>query len=147
MKYTMDIVVDVGLEKLIQLFDNTDNMYEWMDGLQSFEALEGTPGEVGAKSKMKFLSGKRELEMIETITEKNLPEVFSASYEAKGVFNIVSNHFVATGENQTRYITDQEFQFTGFIKLMAMFMPGMFKKQTRQHMQAFKTFAEAKIQS
>jgi len=68
---------------------------------------------------------------------------FAATYEAKGVWNLVSNHFEARGENQTRYLSEQEFRFTGFMKYMAMFMPGAFKKQTLRHMNAFKAFAES----
>ena len=142
MKYTIEIDINLPISKVVELFDSTENMYKWMDGLQSFDNLEGTPGEAGAKSKMVFLSGKREIEMVETITVKNLPDEFSATYEAKGVYNIIKNHFVAKNENSTRYISEQEFQFTGFMKYMAFFMPGAFKKQTLQHMNAFKTFAE-----
>ncbi len=142
MKYTVEVDINLPLAQVMELFDNTENMYKWMEGLQSFEALEGTPGEVGAKSKMVFLSGKRQIEMIETITVKNLPDEFSGTYEAKGVCNLVRNRFVSKGENLTHYLTEQEFQFTGFMKYMAFFMPGAFKKQTLQHMNAFKTFAE-----
>ena len=142
MKYTLEIDINLPVSKVVELFDSTENMYKWMDGLQSFETIEGTPGEAGAKSKMAFLSGKREIEMIETITVKNLPDEFSATYEAKGVYNIIMNHFVAKSENLTQYISEQEFQFTGFMKYLAFFMPGAFKKQTLQHMNAFKTFAE-----
>ncbi|MBC8191860.1 MAG: SRPBCC family protein [Candidatus Marinimicrobia bacterium] len=142
MKYTIEVDINLPVSTVIELFDSTENMYKWMDGLQSFETIEGTPGEAGAKSKMVFLSGKREMEMIETITVKNLPDEFSATYEARGVYNIIKNHFVANGENLTRYISEQEFQFTGFMKYLAWFMPGAFKKQTLQHMGAFKTFAE-----
>jgi len=142
MKYTVEVDIDVPVSQVVQLFDNTDNMYKWMDGLQSFEALEGTPGEAGAKSKMVFLEGKREIEMVETITVKNLPDEFTAIYEAKGVYNMVKNRFIAKNKNQTQYITEQEFQFTGFMKYMAMFMPSAFKKQTLRHMNAFKQFAE-----
>ncbi len=142
MKYSVELDINLPVEKVISLFDNTENMYKWMEGLQSFEALEGTPGEVGAKSRMVFLEGKREIEMVETITVKNLPDEFTATYEAKGLYNIVENHFVAKGEHQTQYITVQDFQFTGFMKLMAVFMPGAFKKQSMKHMEAFKIFAE-----
>ncbi|NQT61505.1 MAG: SRPBCC family protein [Candidatus Marinimicrobia bacterium] len=145
MKYTVEVDINLPLAQVIKLFDNTDNMYKWMDGLQSFEPLEGTPGEVGAKSKMVFLSGKREIEMIETITVKNLPDEFSGTYDAKGVYNLVKNRFEARGENQTHYITEQEFQFTGFMKYLAFFMPGAFKKQSLQHMKAFKKFAESQV--
>ena len=85
MKYTVELDINLPIDRVIELFDNTENMYEWMEGLQSFESLEGTPGQVGAKSKMVFISGKREIEMVETITVKNLPDEFSAIYEANGV--------------------------------------------------------------
>ncbi|MBT3252521.1 MAG: SRPBCC family protein [Candidatus Marinimicrobia bacterium] len=143
MKYTVELDINLPIDRVIELFDNTENMYKWMEGLQSFESLEGTPGQVGAKSKMVFISGKREIEMVETITVKNLPDEFSAIYEANGVYNIVKNHFIAKGEALTRYITEQEFQFTGFMKFMAFFMPGAFKKQSMQHLKAFRTFAES----
>ena len=147
MKYTVEVDIDLPVAQVIQLFDNTENMYKWMEGLQSFEALEGTPGEVGAKSKMLFKTGKREIEMVETITAKNLPQEFSATYEAGSVWNLVENHFEPKGENQTRYISVQEFRFTGFMKLMGMLMPGAFKKQTLSHMNAFKSFAESQSKS
>jgi len=143
MKYTLEVDINLPLAQVIQLFDSTENMYKWMEGLQSFEALEGIPGQVDAKSKMVFLEGKRSIEMIETITVKNLPDEFSATYEAKGVYNVVKNRFATRDNNQTQYITEQEFQFTGFMKYMAMVMPGAFKKQTLQHMNAFKKFAES----
>jgi hypothetical protein len=39
-------------------------------------------------------------------------------------------------------VTEQEFQFSGFMKLIGMFMPGAFKKQSCKYMNAFKEFAE-----
>ena len=60
--------------------------------------------------------GKREVEMIETITVRNLPDEFSGTYEAKGVFNIAKNKFVKLSETRTKYITENEFQFKGVIQ-------------------------------
>jgi len=80
--------------------------------------------------------------MIETITVNNLPDEFSATYEAKGVFNVVRNRFIPINENRTRYVNDQEFQFSGFMTYMAFFMPGVFKKESMKHLQAFKNFVE-----
>ncbi|MES2567755.1 MAG: SRPBCC family protein [Bacteroidota bacterium] len=142
MKYTTEIEINQPIDKVIALFDNVDNMKKWMVGLQSFEHLSGTPGEVGAKSRLVFKTGKRELEMIETITVKNLPQEFSGVYEAKGVFNSVKNKFMPLPGDRTRYISYQEFQFKGFMKLFGLLMPGMFKKQSAKHMQHFKNFAE-----
>jgi len=115
-----------------------------MEGLQSFEHLSGTPGQPGAKSKLKFKMGKREIEMIETITVRNLPEEFSGTYEAKGVFNIVKNKFIPVGENKTKHIAESEFQFRGMMKIMGILMPGAFKKQSMKYLNDFKIFAEQK---
>ena len=143
MKYTLEIEIDKPVDEVIELFDNPDNMGKWMDGLLSFEPLSGTPGQPGAKSRLKFKMGKREIEMIETITTRNLPDEFSGTYEAKGVFNILKVTFVKVSDTKTKYITEEEFQFKGFMKLMAFFMPGAFKKQSFKYMTAFKNFAES----
>src|SRR6187399_1715775 len=93
MKYTCRIEINKPLETVVSLFDNPDYLGKWMNGLQSFEPLSGTPGQPGAKSKLKFKMGNREIEMIETITVRNLPAEFSGTYETKGVVNIVRNYF------------------------------------------------------
>ncbi|NNC95660.1 MAG: SRPBCC family protein [Chitinophagales bacterium] len=143
MKYSNEIIIDKNVEQVVSLFDSTDNMYKWMRGLQSVEHISGTPGEVGAKSKLIFKINKREMEMIETITSKNLPHEFSGTYEMKGTLNKVSNHFVPINESQTKYITENEFEFNGLMmKLFSKLMPSAFKKQTYQFMQDFKAFAE-----
>ncbi len=143
MKYSVSITIDKPVNEVVALFDNVDNMKKWMNGLESFEPLDGTPGEVGAKSRLRFKMGKREIEMIETITAKNLPEEFTGTYEAKGVFNIVRNSFEPLLGNKTKYTTEQEFQFKGFMKLMGLLMPGAFKKQSMKYLQDFKAFAES----
>ncbi|MBA5629854.1 SRPBCC family protein [Moheibacter lacus] len=142
MKYSQEITIDAPIQKVIQLFDDPDQMDKWMKGLISFEHLSGTQGQPGAKSKLKFQMGKREIEMIETITVRNLPHEFSGTYDAKGVHNIVKNYFEEISENQTRYTTENEFQMKGFMKIMAWLMPGAFKKQSLQYLKDFKAFVE-----
>lgn len=142
MKYITSVEINRPVDKVIELFDSTDNMFKWMKGLQSFEAISGNPGQVGAKSRLKFKMGKREVEMIETITVRNLPDEFSGTYEAKGVFNIVKNKFISLPNNKTQYVSEQEFQFSGFMKLIGFIMPGAFKKQSMKYLNDFKTFVE-----
>lgn len=142
MKYTTEIEINKPIDEVVALFDNPDNMGEWMEGLQSFEPISGTPGQPGAKSRLKFKMGKREVEMIETITVRNLPEEFTGTYEADGVFNVVKNRFVKLAPDRTKYITEQEFQFRGWMKLLGLLMPGAFKKQSRKYQADFKQFAE-----
>jgi carbon monoxide dehydrogenase subunit G len=142
MKYTSEIEINKPIDLVIALFDNPNNMGKWMEGLQSFEHLSGTPGQPGAKSKLRFKMGKREIEMIETVTVRNLPHEFSGTYEANGVFNIVKNKFIKLSDNKTKYISENEFQFKGFMKIIAFLMPGAFKKQSMKYLMDFKRFIE-----
>jgi hypothetical protein len=114
-----------------------------MKGLQRFEHLSGTPGQAGAKSKLIFKMGKRDFEMIETISVRNLPKEFTGTYEAGGVVNIVKNSFVEIGDKDTNYISENEFQFKGIMKVIAFIMPGAFKKQSFRYMVDFKNFVES----
>jgi uncharacterized membrane protein len=142
MKYTNEVVINKPIEKVVELFDNPDNMSKWMEGLLSFEPLSGKPGQPGAKSRLKFKMGRREIEMIETVVIRNLPDEFTGTYEAKGVYNIVKNRFIKISDNMTKYSSEEEFQFKGLMKLMGILMPGAFKKQSLKYLTNFKNFVE-----
>ncbi len=144
MRYQNSIIINLPVEKVIELFDNPDNLKHWQKGLQSFEHLSGISGQPGAKSKLIFQMGKRRVEMIETVTERNLPLVFAGYYEATGVWNAVSNSFIDNGNGTTTWKTDTEFKFTNFMmKTIGFLMPGAFKKQSQVFLQDFKTWAES----
>jgi len=144
MKFTCQVDIEQPLEKVIELFDNVDNLKEWQDGFVSFEHLSGTPGEPGARSRMLYKTGKREMELIETIAIKNLPEEFSGVYEHKHMINTMTNRFKAIDANSTHYEVEIEYtELRHFmVKLMAFFVPGMFQKQVQKWLDQFKAFAE-----
>ena len=143
MKFTCEIVVNRPRADVIRLFDNPDNMKHWQPEFVSFEPLSGTPGQVGAKSKLVYTMGSRTIEMIETITVRDLPREFTGTYETKGVFNIVKNTFEDLGNGSTRWVSENEFQFGLFMKIIAFLMPGAFRKTSQKFMDQFKAFAES----
>ena len=144
MKYTNEITIDLPLNQVLEFFDSPKNLPKWQPELISLEPISGTPGQPGAKSRLKYLLGKREMEMIETITVRNLPDEFSATYETKGVYNLASNQFVAISENQTMWLTQNDFRFSGFMWFMSFFMgKKAFQKQSQYYMDKFKEFAES----
>ena len=142
MKYELEIDIDLPRERVVELFDDPDNLKKWQPELVSFDHLDGEPGEPGARSRMVYKMGNKEVEMIETIATRNLPDAFSATYEAKGVHNRVDNRFIDLGDGRTRWLFETEFRFRGLMWLMSTLMPGMFRKQSLKFMQQFKDFAE-----
>lgn len=143
MKYSTEVIVNLPLTKVIPLFDSEENLFKWQPELISLEHLSGDKGEVGAKSMLRYKMGKREIEMVETITVKDLPKEFSATYEANGVWNEVRNYFEELEGGKTRWYTENDFRFSGFMKIIALLMPGSFKKQSQKYLDQFKAFAES----
>ena len=146
MKFTCSVEIDQPIDKVIELFDNPDNLKEWQDGFVSFDHLSGIPGEPGAKSKIIYKNKGQTIELIETLLVKNLPYEMSGTYEHKHMVNNMSNHFKALGDDKTEWVANLEYtKLNGFLpKLMAFIMPGMFRKQTQKWLNQFKTFAESR---
>ncbi len=143
MKYTCEITIDLPREEVIRKFDNAENMKHWQKGLIDYEILSGTPGEEGTKMRLDYKMGKRAISMVETISNRNFPDEFNATYETKGVYNIQRNTFHEVDPNTTKWVSENEFQFSSFgMKLMGWMMPGAFKKQSLKYLVDFKNFAE-----
>lgn len=143
MKYSNEVKINLPLKKVVELFDSEENLFKWQPDLLSLEHLSGEKGKAGAKTSMKYKMGKREIDMVETITVNDLPKEFSATYEAKGVWNEMKNYFEAIDKETTLWRSDSYFKFSGFMKLMGFFMPGAFKKQSQKSLDLFKEFAES----
>ena len=142
MKYSKEILIDLPREEVIAKMENPNNFKHWQKGFISYKHLSGDPGHEDARSKLKFKMGTREIEMIETIEKNSLPNKLFVTYDAKGVFNRQKNYFEKVNDSSTRWISDNEFEFSGFMKIIAFLMPGSFKKQTYEYMKDFKAFAE-----
>jgi hypothetical protein len=142
MKFKLEIIIEKPLAEVMEKFDSAENLKYWQPGFISLEHLEGTPGEVGAKSKLKYTMGKRNVEMIETITVKNLPTEFSGTYDAGSVWNEIKNYFESTTDGNTRYSSEHIFKLKGGLKLAGWLMPGAFKKESMKYLVNFKNYVE-----
>jgi predicted secreted protein len=81
--------------------------------------------------------------MIETILVRNLPDEFTGTYDARNVHNVVRNLFYEDGPNRTRFVSENEFVFSGIMKVVALFFGSSFRKTSDKYMQDFKKFAES----
>ncbi len=143
MKYSTEITLDLPREQVIKKLDNADNLKHWHRGLISVEHLEGIPGNLGAKMKLKYELGKRKMELIETITKRNFPHEFHANYDTEGIHNIQENYFEELPNGKTKWRSDAEYEFSSLMmKLMGFLMPGTFKKQSMKYLLDFKAFVE-----
>ncbi len=145
MKYANEVIIDAPIDKVIDLFDSKENLAKWQEGFISMELLSGDDGEIGSKYLLKYKMGKREVEMTETILEKDLPRIFSATYEAKKMWNKVDNLFEETEDGKTFYRSESEFKMRGMMLIIGIVLPGAFRKQSQKYLDDFKNYVEKEV--
>ena len=139
MHYTLEIEIDQPREKVAELFGNPEHLGCWQPGFVRMDPIEGEP----EKTRLLYLNRGREVEMIETVTVDQLPDEFTAIYEAPGMQIEVSNRFEEVDSIRTRWISENDAQVSGFMmRLVTLVMPGCFRKESLTYMQNFKAFAE-----
>jgi len=142
MKHSFDIEINAPRDRVVALFDDPANLPRWQPDLLRFEPISGTPGHPEAKSRLVYRTGQGELELIETVKLRNLPDEFAGTYESKMGMTQLRNRFIDNGA-KTRWIVDTEFTGLGMMKLASGLMGGMIRAQTLKMLNAFKAFVES----
>ncbi|WMT87805.1 SRPBCC family protein [Pelagibacterium sp. 26DY04] len=152
MKYTVSIEIALPRERVIQLLQHPAQRPKWLRGLVSHEPRSGVEGQVGTVSKVVFQSGRKTMELTETITRREpvdlhgIPSDRVVHYEreivADGMWSAAREHLSETSPQSTLWVSENEYRFNGFMRLAAPLMRPFFIKQSRQVMEDFKSFAE-----
>lgn len=147
---TQEITIHCPIDYVMELFKNQDYFKHWQRGLVSFENLSSSIGEVGSKRRMRIKAAGTVITMTEDITALDLPHLWEATYRTSGVLNRQCNRFREseitinnTAQKVTLWESTSSFKFTGMMRLIGKTQPKLFTGQNRQHMEDFKTFAEA----
>ncbi len=68
---------------------------------------------------------------------------FDREIVGKGMWSAVRDRLTETGPETTLWVSENEYRFSGLLmRLVGLLMPGAFRRQSLQHMQDFKAFAE-----
>ena len=142
MQYTQSIVINAPQQLVSQYFADPNNLFKWQSDLQSYEPLQGVPGQQGAQAKIKYQSAGRTISMRETVISRELPDHFHESLQAFDVTNQLDSYFEKIDAEHTRWRLHTHYQFSGYMRLLCWLFPYPFYQQTRHYQQAFKQFAE-----
>jgi carbon monoxide dehydrogenase subunit G len=145
MKHKTEILIDADRETVWRLFDNPDNMTRWQPMLKSFTHISGTPGQADAVSELVYDENGREVVLTETITARREPEFLGGTYESKWGTVVIVNLFEQIGDSRTRWSSNTNHVFKGFMKVMALFMRKSICDRIDADMQRFKLFVETEL--
>ncbi len=143
MKFTVDLTINKNRNQVWHAFENPKNMKRWMPTLEAFEPQAGTPGHIGAISKLTYREDGRTITMLETITSRDEPSEFAGTYTTDGVVNELRNRFDEVNAQQTRWTLEADFRFSGILALIAPLMKKTFVKRTQADMERFKAMVES----
>lgn len=153
MKFSISIEIALPREEVVQLLEDPAHRPKWLRGLVSHEPVRGEHGQVGTESRVVFRSGQQTMVCTETMTRREPADVrdvpadrvihFEREIVADGMWNAARERLTTNGAERTLWTSENEYRFTGLMRLVAPLLRGSFIKQSRQHMNDFKAFAEA----
>ncbi|MCP4299627.1 MAG: SRPBCC family protein [Gammaproteobacteria bacterium] len=145
MKHKTEVLIDADRATVWRMFDNPHNMTKWQPTLKSFTHKSGTPGQPDAVSELVYDENGRDVVMIETITARREPDFLGGTYETKWGTVIIFNHFEDTGDSKTRWVSNVNYIFKGFMKIMALFMRKSIFSRNDTNMNHFKLLVETEV--
>jgi len=136
-----------------QLLADPAHLPKWLRGLVLHEPVNGIHGQLGTKSRVVLQSGQQKIECTETITRREPADLngipkgsvvhFDREIVGAGMRNVVRDRLTEATPETTLWESESEYWFSGLLRrLVGLLMPGSFHKQSQQHMQDFKAFAE-----
>lgn len=155
-RFIDSVEIGLGREETVRLLSDPRHLPMWLRGLVRHEPISGTHGEVGTVSKVVLRNGADEIEAIETITVREPADLtglagedevhFERELVADGMRNVTRDRLIELNPRRTRWESENEYLFSSLpLRLLAPLMRRTFQKQTRQHMQDFKAYAEQGI--
>jgi hypothetical protein len=153
MKYTVSIEIAMPREEVAQLLADPAHLPKWLRGMVVHEPLSGVHGQLGTKSRVVMQTGEQKFEGTEIITRREPADLrgipkgsvvhFERELVAEGMWSVTRDRLTEAGPDKTLWESESEYQFSSLLmKLVGLLMPGTFRKQSLQHMQDFKVFAE-----
>jgi hypothetical protein len=153
MKYTVSIEIAMPRDEVAQLLADPAHLPKWLRGMVLHEPLSGAHGHVGTRSRIVMQMGQQKFEGTETITRREPEDLrdiptgsvvhFEREIVGPGMWSVVRDRLTAAGPDTTLWVNENEYRFSGLMmRLVGLLMPGAFRKQSLQHMQDFKAFAE-----
>ncbi len=153
MKYTISIEIAMPRDAVAQLLADPVHIPKWLRGIVLHEPLSGVHGQVGTRSRVVMQMGQQQIEATEIITRREPADLgkipkgsvvhFEREIVVEGMWNAVRDQLTEASPDTTLWVSESEYRFSSLLmRLMGLLLPGTFRKQSQQHMQDFKAFAE-----
>jgi hypothetical protein len=137
----VELEICADRETVAELYCDPANNPKWMDDLVRWDRLRGEPGTPGSKYRM--LSRDPDMEFVVTILDRADDHIRFVLDSADVVVSIHVT-FTPSGPGTTRFVSREQFRFQGLRRrIVGALATRAIRKAHRNHVSAFKRFAEA----
>ena len=120
-----------------------DSASKWISQLKDINHVQGEPGEVGAVTKMLYLSGGRRTEMIRTITANESEYSLSGTIEGPDMAGEFQTEFIEQGDSTIVRTSENLRGTTLFMSLILYLMRGSIRNRHGRDLQTLKKMLES----
>lgn len=145
--YECEIMIEKPTTESWAVLQDTEKLSEWLSGFQKLEHISGSPGEIGAVSKVYFEENGQDMAIKETISNVVPNEYMSMLYESD--FMNMNYELKLTSVNgQTKLTSNTVAEGNGVISKSIMALMGsMLKEQEESNLSNLKKTIEQNTKS
>jgi hypothetical protein len=142
LKSVVELDIKAQQALVADLFMNPSNNPRWMPGVAGIEPISGEPGEPGSVYRMVPRHNQRVF--VATVLASHPPDETRLSLVAPDTSVSIRVRLHKLAWNRTRFISEETFRFNGLKGWVAgLLARPAIKRAHRQHVEAFKRFAES----
>lgn len=141
-EYEAEVTINKPLTEVWNAAQDESKLADWLPGFQKIEHVSGTPGSVGAVSKVYFEQEGQPMIITETITEVNPPQTVAMHFSSDFMEMDYRMEFSAVNNNtQVKTITQAEGNGM-FAKSVLALMGSSLKTQEQTNLENLKNSIE-----
>lgn len=142
MRFLVTVDIARPREQVWALFTDVTRLHEWQATLKSVDTLSGAPGSVGAVARFVYREGGRDVEMRETIVERDEGRLFAQRLEAEMMQSVMRNEFSSPRPEMTRWTLECDIAFRGAWRTLGPLARPLLVHKARKDMLRFRELAE-----
>lgn len=138
MRFVRSIDVDRPLPEVWAALSDPRFMPRWQPTLRTVEPQAGTPGQVGAVTRLVYHEAGREVVLTETVTVSEAPRDFTTRYTSSMVDSTLINRLTPLPGGGTLWEITSEFHFHGMLRFLGSSLRGATERRIEGDMARFK---------
>ena len=140
--YTAQVSVQKPVDEVFTLFNNSENIKNWIPEIKSFEVVNNNPGKIGSVYKIVIENQGEEITMTEKVLAYIKNEKVTLFFDAENMLKTDDYIFNETNGVTTITVNTSCKSESFLMACMFPYFKGTFKEQDQTYLTNFKTFVE-----